>query len=54
MECENSAYIWREEVLYSIRRAFEGQSSDEEDGEDHVRQSRRDVHGLRKMREMNT
>lgn len=41
------AYIWCEEELNSIQRAFQSQSSDEEDSEDQIRQSGRDVDGLR-------
>lgn len=43
-----SAYVWSEEVFDSIHRAFESQSSNQEDGEDEVRQSGRDVNSLEK------
>lgn len=43
-----SAYVWSEEVFNSIHRAFESQSSNQEDGEDEVRQSGRDVNSLEK------
>jgi len=46
MEYKN-AYIWCEEELYSIYRAFESQSPDEKDGKDQIWQSGSDVHSLR-------
>lgn len=48
--CYNGAYIWCEEELDSLYRAFQSQSSDEEDGEDQIWQSGRDVHSLRNER----
>lgn len=48
--CHISAYIWGEEELKSRYGAFESQASDEEDGEDQVRQSGGDVDGLRNER----
>lgn len=38
--------IWCEEELDSVHRSFQSESPDEEDGEDHVRQSGGDVHSL--------
>lgn len=43
-------YIWCEEVLYSLCRAFESQSSDEEDCEDKIWESGGDVDSLKKER----
>lgn len=39
--------IWCEEELDSLYGSFHSQSSNEEDGEDHVRQCGGDVHSLR-------
>lgn len=44
--CHISSYIWCEEELESVDRSFQGQSSDEEDGEDQIGQSGRDVNSL--------
>lgn len=41
-----ASYIWREEELNSLYGSFQSQSSDEEDGEDQIRQSRSDVNSL--------
>lgn len=41
-----SAYIWSEEVLDPVYRTFQSQSSNEEDGEDDVRQRGGDVNSL--------
>lgn len=46
--CYISAYIWREKELDSLHRSFQSQSSDQEDSEDHIRQSGGDVDSLRK------
>ena len=46
LSLESDAYIRGEEELYPIHRAFEGQSSNEEDGQHHVRQSGGDIDGL--------
>ncbi len=39
-------HVWGEEELDSAERAFERQSSDQEDGQDQVRQRGGHVHGL--------
>lgn len=41
-----SAYIWSEEVLDPVYRTFKSQSSNQEDGEDGVRQCGGDVNSL--------
>lgn len=41
-----SSYFWCEEELESLGRSFQGQSSDEEDGEDQIGQSGSDVNSL--------
>lgn len=45
-----SSYIWCEEELESRHRSFQGQSSDEEDGEDQIGQSGGDVNSLENER----
>lgn len=45
--CYSSPYIRCEEELNSLERSFQSQPSDEEDGEDQIRQSGGDVYSLR-------